>query len=371
MSANPISRLGTQSWRMPDRKKTGIGRSPRSGAPHPIELSANWRRCDQFRLLEPQIDAQRVHVWPFEANLPIEIHILDGDGARTVSKNRHEYFEIFFVCSGSIDFVVEDRRLPMEQGDMAIVGSALHHSIQCLPNTRSRIGALYFDPNFICGDGTACSAEYLAPFLDQDAGFPHVVPAATRLPGRIIELMEMIQEEMPGTSRRSRLAISTYLKTILILLVSQYAHHTRGVDSLRQKQRAQQRLEKFFEFLPGHLEDIIHVQDAAHMCNLSKAEFASCLRRLTGRSFRDYLNHYRVARAQIVLAETNHPIAQIAQDAGFCDQSYFGAVFHKFTGMTPLAFRRHQSKDGGRSRQSAPYCASIVEAPDADFRRRC
>jgi AraC-like DNA-binding protein len=300
-------------------------------------------------LLEPQINAQKVHVWPFDVKVPIELRLLDSDGDQTVSKNRHDYFEIFFVCSGATSFIVEDRRLPMAPGDMAIIGSTLHHSTQCPSHGRSRIGALYFDPNLISGDGMACSAEYLAPFLDQDPEFPHVVPAATGLPRQILGLMEMIKEEMPGSSRPARLAIKTYLKMILILMAKHYATYASGVDSFKRQQRALQILEKFFEFLPGHVGEMIYAPDAARMCDLGEAEFATCLRQLTGRSFRSYLNQYRVERAQAALAETNHPISDIAQEMGFCDQSYFGAVFHKFTGMTPLSYRNRHRSVSGRS----------------------
>jgi len=310
-----------------------------------IEMPANWQQSDQFRLLEPQINAQRVHVWPFDSTMPIELRLLDGDGDHTVTKNRHDYFEIFIVCSGATSFMVEDRLLPMQPGDMAIVGGTLHHSTKCPPHSRARIGALYFDPNFISGDGIAYSAEYLTPFLDQDPGFPHVVPAATGLPRRILELMEMIQEEMPGSSRRARLAIKTYLRMILIMLVNHYASYASGVNSFKQQQCALESLQKFFEFIPGHVGEMINAADAARMCDLGEAEFAACLRQLTGRSFRGYLNQYRVERAQAALAETNHPISEIAQDMGFCDQSYFGAVFLKVSGMTPLAYR-HRHRNG-------------------------
>ena len=66
-----------------------------------------------------------------------------------------------------------------------------------------------------------------------------------------------------------------------------------------------------------------------------------------------------IEKAQAMLGSTDMPLAQVSQEAGFCDQSYFGSVFLKFVGMTPLTYRRRfgksskypraQQKDAGPS----------------------
>jgi AraC-like DNA-binding protein len=48
----------------------------------------------------------------------------------------------------------------------------------------------------------------------------------------------------------------------------------------------------------------------------------------------EYLNHYRIERAQALLANTDDSMASISQEMGFCNQSYFGAVFRRVIGMT-------------------------------------
>ena len=53
-----------------------------------------------------------------------------------------------------------------------------------------------------------------------------------------------------------------------------------------------------------------------------------------------YLNQHRIQRAQALLAKTDRSIADISLDTGFCDQSYFGAVFRRLAGITPAAYRR-------------------------------
>ena len=61
---------------------------------------------------------------------------------------------------------------------------------------------------------------------------------------------------------------------------------------------------------------------------------------MTGLSFVTYINHYRIERAQALLTKTDQSIADISQQVGYCDQSYFGVIFRRTVGMTPVTYRR-------------------------------
>lgn len=304
------------------------------------EFARGWPEDDQYSLIQPQINAQGIHVWPFNSGLPVDLRFLTSDGRKTVPQNRHDYFEIFVLWSGATTFLVQDRLLPMNEGDLAIVGSSLYHSVESPRNSNTTIATLYFDPCLLRNDGSTNSADYLSPFLQQDARFPHVLSMKTGVPSQVFDFMRMIRAELPGSSVRGRLAIKTYLKMILMLLVNQYSSYACTVENIRCQQCARERLHNFFDFLPAHVGETIQVSDAAQLCDLTDFEFMHFFKRVTGLSFKGYLNQCRVERAQLALASTNRPIADIALEMGFCDQSYFGAVFRKLIGMTPAAYRR-------------------------------
>ena len=63
-----------------------------------------------------------------------------------------------------------------------------------------------------------------------------------------------------------------------------------------------------------------------------------------------------IRRAEDLLLRTDRSIADISLDIGYCDQSYFGAVFRKLAGITPAAYRRRyqrqQALEERRSNQS-------------------
>jgi hypothetical protein len=96
----------------------------RHSFPHRIKLPTNSYR-NQFDLVEPQISAEGVHTWSFEAPCPVDVLFLTVDDRHPVRMNRHGYFEVLFLCSGSANCHIQDRRLPFNEGDLAVTGAAL------------------------------------------------------------------------------------------------------------------------------------------------------------------------------------------------------------------------------------------------------
>jgi AraC-like DNA-binding protein/mannose-6-phosphate isomerase-like protein (cupin superfamily) len=351
-------------------KYDAIGQRPRAhlrtGHVHVPRKSCK----DHFSVIEPQINAEGVHVWPFDVSCPVDVLFLTEDGQHSVRMNRHGYFEILYLCSGSANCHIQDRLLPFNEGDLAIVGSTLYHRVECESSSPLTIAALFFEPDLIRCEGGSDSAEYLTPFLLQDSEFPHIVPAETGIPNQVLELMLRIRSELPPLSPRGRLAVKTYLKMILMLLVNRYASYAGTVETFQRQQRDLDRLLPLFRFLGENCGCAIQVKEASRICGMSESHFMSFFKRVTGLSFMKYLNHYRVERSQVLLVNTDESMASISQEMGFCDQSYFGTVFRRLVGMTPAAYRRRfRTKNAsGRAPISPappiwPAKASLAGAP--------
>jgi AraC-like DNA-binding protein len=64
------------------------------------------------------------------------------------------------------------------------------------------------------------------------------------------------------------------------------------------------------------------------------------LRRDTKKTFRQHLRELRLREARTLLADTNTPIAGIATQCGFCDQSHLTRTFKQELGVTPRRYRQ-------------------------------
>ena len=290
--------------------------------PRRIRLSRESCK-DHFSLVEPQINAEGVHLWPFDNSCPVDVLFLTETGGKNVRMNRHGYFEVLYLCCGSAELRIQERLLPVSEGDLVVIGSTLYHRMECTSSSPVTIAALFFEPNLVRCDGGSDSAEYLTPFLLQDSEFPHIVPAETGIPRQVLDMMLRIHSELPASTARARLALKTYIKMLLLLLVNHYTPYAGTVETYQRQQRALDRLRPLFRYLGENSEDAIQIRGAARICAMSDSHFMSFFKQVTGLSFMKYLNHYRVARAQSLLTDTDESLANISLKVGFCDQSYF------------------------------------------------
>ena len=291
--------------------------------------------------IAPQIRADGVHIWPFDPTFPVAVTFQVFGDRQPVRLNRHDYFEIVYVMSGEISCQVAERIFTCKRGELVVIGPSLYHRMWRHTWAHPKIATLYFMPEIICEAGGNCERlEYLMPFYLQEDGFPFVVRTRSGVPAEILGLIRRIHAAHPATTSLARLSVRTYLKMALILLVNHYFPYIGNQHHHDPKRQALRRVVPLFEFLESHYNQAISVDDGADLLGISKPHFMRLFKQVTGQSFVSYLNHFRIAKAQALLTSSDKPIAQLSQEVGFCDQSYFGSVFRKTVRMTPLTYRQ-------------------------------
>ncbi len=96
---------------------------------------------------------------------------------------------------------------------------------------------------------------------------------------------------------------------------------------------------KVIDFVEANYSKKVTVGDLAEQACLSLRTFERQFKRRFNLSPIAYLKKVRINAACRELIHTNHTIAQIAQDCGFCDQSYLTKEFARLLRITPQAYR--------------------------------
>lgn len=100
---------------------------------------------------------------------------------------------------------------------------------------------------------------------------------------------------------------------------------------------------KWLEVVIDRLNDEFHetptTEDLAAAANVHPVHLAAVFRRFHGQTIGEYLQNLRVMHASKLIVENKLPLADIAAESGFSDQSHLTRTFKRITGMTPGAFR--------------------------------
>jgi LacI family transcriptional regulator len=87
----------------------------------------------------------------------------------------------------------------------------------------------------------------------------------------------------------------------------------------------------------------ISVEDVVAAASVSRSTLERRFTKAVGRSVKAEINRVRLRRIMDLLAGTDYKLEAIARMTGFSHAEYMSALFKKFTGMTPGAYRREHS----------------------------
>lgn len=102
---------------------------------------------------------------------------------------------------------------------------------------------------------------------------------------------------------------------------------------------------KVLHYLKENLEKPIHLEALAAMVHLDKSYFVRLFRETYGQTPIQLLIRLRMELACDLIANTDLPVGQIAQQCGYPSPSYFSAEYKKHYGITPATHRRMRQSD--------------------------
>lgn len=138
-----------------------------------------------------------------------------------------------------------------------------------------------------------------------------------------------------------------FVEHVALALTAHVAQVYGGVQMTLNAPRpglAPWQLRRAKEAIWARLDGDISLDDLARDCGLSRSYFNRAFRQSTGLSPYRWLTERRIDAAKELLRDASRPLALIAIDCGFADQSHFTRVFSRVTGLTPGAWQRlHRS----------------------------
>ncbi|MEO0408592.1 MAG: AraC family transcriptional regulator [Cyanobacteria bacterium P01_A01_bin.135] len=191
---------------------------------------------------------------------------------------------------------------------------------------------LYLDPAFL-----ACVAS---EFVDLDR--LEIAPQRTVYDPFLRQVGLLLKSELEqggGASPvGSQLYVESMATTLAMHLLKHYATTKRPVQT-PQEGLSPAHLRRVMAYIHEHLACDLSLVEVAGVVPLSAHYFATLFKQSTGETLLQYITRRRMERAKALLAKRTLAIADVGQQVGFRDQSYFTKVFRRYSNMTPKAYR--------------------------------
>ena len=98
-------------------------------------------------------------------------------------------------------------------------------------------------------------------------------------------------------------------------------------------------MKNIHNFVEQNYTQTIDFQEVISLTNLSNAAFCRYFKRMTGMTFTEYLNQYRINQAKQLLLQ-DYSVTETCYACGFENLSYFNKSFRRLVGENPLGFKK-------------------------------
>jgi AraC family transcriptional regulator len=160
-------------------------------------------------------------------------------------------------------------------------------------------------------------------------------PAAASLRGpQLTTLIERARSELRQQTIFSDLILEGLGLELAGTLARELAHPDR---------RAPRWLERARDAIHDRCTEHLEIRDLAGEARVHPIHLARAFRQYFDCSPGEYLRRCRIERVRHLLLTTETPLAEVALESGFTDQSQLTHAFRRATGTTPAAFRRDKN----------------------------
>ena len=105
---------------------------------------------------------------------------------------------------------------------------------------------------------------------------------------------------------------------------------------------------KKIDIVFGHVSEnfkqSIPLNEIAEKVSMTVPAFCRYFKKVTGKTFTQFVNEFRIVHATKLLAENPTSITDICFESGFNNFSHFNKLFKKFTGKSPLKYRNEMKQ---------------------------
>lgn len=242
----------------------------------------------------------------------------------------HDYYEFYFLLNGSREVFFENNLFVLHSGCLCIIPPYSMHKTEGAAYERIN---LYISKSLLSPDELA--------FLQQSSEHPVYQLTLNQMQFVKTLLKEASTIQITDSNKRRNLLLS-FSKAFLAYLQVGILQPVTSVSSSSYSKHPDSIILQIAAFLGSEYRRHLTLDYLHKKFYLSKNTLCKRFREQMNCSPIEYLTYIRVNKAKMYLSTTKKSVSEIAELCGFSSANYFGLIFKKQIGLSPLNYRKRQ-----------------------------
>lgn len=258
----------------------------------------------------------------------------------------HDYYELVIMVSGSGVYQCGTERFEFHAGDILLVESLKLHGVWNVTKEHTAL-CIFFHANAVVSGTSWVDRGFLAAFDHRKEGVLPRIKADDASADLWAAFRRLTQEWFKSADMpHDLLALkSRFFEVLYHLRENMEVRNTMAHEAPHVRATRERRVRTVLDYIAKHAHERISQSAVAQVAGMSTSRFRAFFKATTGWGYAEYLLDVRIEQAAKLLRDTRDSVAEVAQAAGFSDQSHLQRAFKARHGVSPLMYRkRHQGE---------------------------
>lgn len=275
---------------------------------------------------------------------------------KLVKHHWHNEAEILYFSGGNFRLEINMESFPVRSECLFFINPGELHSIVAETSHSHWEDAVVFSPDILSFDSyDEAQIRLIKPIQSGSLLFPRCIapehpafnPVRNAFMGILRSFGPMTPEESPAADRThvtDDLTCQLYIKSSLLYILAALSDHGLFTPTEKNLDKRVESVKTTLSYIRDNYRQKIYIADLAEQVNLNEQYFCRLFKRVIGCSPIEYLNEYRIKQTRLLLEETDLPVTEICLECGYNNFGNFLREFRKYTGTTPLQYRKQAEK---------------------------
>lgn len=240
----------------------------------------------------------------------------------------HEHFEIYYLLDGTRHFFINDKMLVIEKDTLIVIPPFSLHKTEGGPYLRININV---SPSLLNQEQIDTLNKIAQKTAIKVNGKYHKLIKELLIEGANVQDMNV---------KNKNEYLLSILKTIILFLSIERLNTISAVSTAGNIKNTTPEVLKIIYYINTHYDRQISLKTLCDMFFLSKVSLCKKFKEVMNCSIMEYLLRVRLNTAKSLLRSTNKSVEQISIECGFSSANYFGLIFKKEVGLSPLNYKK-------------------------------